>query len=556
MNARVAGLMSPYGMAETAEQAYTSVRTGMRQQALDEEARKRREALTARNAIRAEQPGELGLPAAGQGMMIPGLTPVAPGAAPITGMPVVSRPSAGRQPVSQATENQSLAETRRLAGKTTPETKLLEGGGGNYLREKARFDELKALNPPVPTPNESAAETQRLNRVGVPSTASPLTPEFFARQRMVESANNPNAVSPKGALGVMQTMPGTLRDPGFGVAPARDNSPAELQRVGEDYMRAMLNKFGNMRDALVAYNWGPGNAERWIAQGANVAALPAETQGYLQKLMGAAPQQTAQPAPQAAPQTAVAQQPAAAPQAATQSAPEPQLREFFSAAPFVEQGLQLARMRFEQVQRLLQVSRDESEMATLNEAAFNLRGQIFEGQLYGLAARAQGGDEQALNQLAQVAQAPYAVTDQGYVMVTIDPRSGQYVPTTRPMRPDELAHQMFQRASTAARQALAKSSSEIAVERAKQGFITERELMVKAMDGDIEARKILMNAERELQKLIATKALDANDYKELKFDDRGNAYVLTSRGVMKLNPPQELKPGLPALPTMTPVAIQ
>jgi hypothetical protein len=551
MNARVAGLLSPYGMAEGAEQAHTAVRTGMRQQALDEEARKRREALTARNAIRADQPGELGLPAAGQGMMIPGLTPVVPGGAPTTGTPVVSRPSAGRQPVSQATENQSLAETRRLAGKTTPETKLLEGGGGNYLREKARFDELKALNPPVPTPNESAAETQRLNRVGVPSAPSPLTPEFFARQRMVESANNPNAVSPKGALGVMQTMPGTLRDPGFGVAPARNNSPAELQRVGEDYMRAMLNKFGNMRDALVAYNWGPGNAERWIAQGANVAALPAETQGYLQKLMGAAPQQTSQPAPQGAPQ---APPQTAAPQAATQSAPEPQLREFFSAAPFVEQGLQLARMRFEQVQRLLQVSRDESEMAALNDTAFNLRGQIFEGQLYGLAARAQGGDEQALNQLAQVAQTPYAMTDQGYVMVTIDPNSGQYVPTTKPMRPDDFAHALFQRASTAARQAAAETSRAIATEQAKQGFITQRELMVKAMEGDNKAREILMNAERELQKLVVEQSLKEGDIMGIEFDPvRGTGYVRTKKGVFQIQPAQELRAGLSSAPSLVPV---
>lgn len=59
-----------------------------------------------------------------------------------------------------------------------------------------------------------------------------------------ESGGNPNAVSPKGAMGTMQTMPGTLRDPGFGVAPAKDNSPAEMQRVGVDYLRQMIGRYG------------------------------------------------------------------------------------------------------------------------------------------------------------------------------------------------------------------------------------------------------------------------------------------------------------------------
>lgn len=100
----------------------------------------------------------------------------------------------------------------------------------------------------------------------------------------VESGGNPNAVSPKGALGSMQTMPQTLLDPGFGVQPAKDNSPEELTRVGQDYLRAMMGKFGNIDHALVAYNWGPGNAEEWINAGANIDDLPKETREYLRKV--------------------------------------------------------------------------------------------------------------------------------------------------------------------------------------------------------------------------------------------------------------------------------
>lgn len=41
--------------------------------------------------------------------------------------------------------------------------------------------------------------------------------------------------SSKGALGEMQVMPYTSRDPGFGIKPARDSSPDELRRVGDEY---------------------------------------------------------------------------------------------------------------------------------------------------------------------------------------------------------------------------------------------------------------------------------------------------------------------------------
>lgn len=109
----------------------------------------------------------------------------------------------------------------------------------------------------------------------------------------VESGGNPNAVSPKGAMGTMQTMPGTLRDPGYGVAPARDSSPAEMERVGKDYLRAMTNQYGDPRLALAAYNWGPGNVDRAMqGAGGNVdkvlASAPAETQAYVPKVLAQA----------------------------------------------------------------------------------------------------------------------------------------------------------------------------------------------------------------------------------------------------------------------------
>ena len=85
--------------------------------------------------------------------------------------------------------------------------------------------------------------------------------------------------SPKGAEGRMQVMRHTQRDPGFGVTPAKDKSPEELARVGRDYGIAMLNRYGNEKDAAMAYNWGPGNVDKWIA-GGRKGPVPGEARQY------------------------------------------------------------------------------------------------------------------------------------------------------------------------------------------------------------------------------------------------------------------------------------
>lgn len=99
--------------------------------------------------------------------------------------------------------------------------------------------------------------------------------------------------SPKGARGEMQVMPATSRDPGFGVTPARDDSPEELARVGRDYIGAMTARYQEPALALAAYNAGPGQVDQWITKYGDpraggisveqwVAKIPfAETQAYV-----------------------------------------------------------------------------------------------------------------------------------------------------------------------------------------------------------------------------------------------------------------------------------
>lgn len=96
-----------------------------------------------------------------------------------------------------------------------------------------------------------------------------------------ESDGDSRAVSPKGAMGLMQIMPGTwaeLRLPlGLGPDPfdPRDNILA-----GAAYLRAMHDRYGSP-GLFAAYNAGPARYDRHLRSG---TPLPAETRRYLAAL--------------------------------------------------------------------------------------------------------------------------------------------------------------------------------------------------------------------------------------------------------------------------------
>lgn len=121
------------------------------------------------------------------------------------------------------------------------------------------------------------------------SRMAAITAQSESGNRERDAAGN-LITSAKGAQGAMQVMPGTRVDPGFGVAPAKDDSDAERTRVGRDYLQAMVKRYaGDPQKAWAAYNWGPGKLDAAIAEhGAEwLAHAPKETRDYVVKNMAA-----------------------------------------------------------------------------------------------------------------------------------------------------------------------------------------------------------------------------------------------------------------------------
>jgi len=127
---------------------------------------------------------------------------------------------------------------------------------------------------------------------GLPATQNgqmngkPLTP--LQRSVMTSESNgHAAAASPaSSATGTMQTLQGTLQNPGFGVQPAQNGSPAEKQRVGVDYLEAMRQRYGNDVDGVLAYTWGPGNFDKWVQAGRKPDQLPPDKANYAKVVLG------------------------------------------------------------------------------------------------------------------------------------------------------------------------------------------------------------------------------------------------------------------------------
>ncbi|HEY7289621.1 MAG TPA: lytic transglycosylase domain-containing protein [Vicinamibacterales bacterium] len=152
-------------------------------------------------------------------------------------------------------------------------------------RSEAQIYSWKDTNGNLVLSNRRPAESPGLKSYAVPSTTTVRATRYAAVDRsrlyddlivehaklngvrsdlvravvQVESAFNPTARSPKGALGLMQLMPSTMKQ--FGVVDAFN--PVENVRAGVAYLRELLDRYQNNEElALAAYNAGPGAVDK------------------------------------------------------------------------------------------------------------------------------------------------------------------------------------------------------------------------------------------------------------------------------------------------------
>lgn len=101
----------------------------------------------------------------------------------------------------------------------------------------------------------------------------------------VESRGDLRAISPVGAMGLMQIMPATwaMLTARYGLGSDPYDVRANIH-AGAAYLREMLDRYGDLATALAAYNAGPGRVDEWCA---GARPLPAATRAYVDRIASA-----------------------------------------------------------------------------------------------------------------------------------------------------------------------------------------------------------------------------------------------------------------------------
>lgn len=173
--------------------------------------------------------------------------------------------------------------------------------------KKAGMDPTTAVDVPLnstisgtPSFNVAALVQGGADQYGVPQ-------DIAHNLVMHESGGRNVGPNSKGSAGVMQLQPGTAKD--LGVNPM---NPETAIPKGLSYLRQQYDAFGNWGLASAAYNWGPGNLQKWLKNGADPAKVPKETANYVESVTGKPIQEwlpggqgAQQPAPQQDPMAEV-----------------------------------------------------------------------------------------------------------------------------------------------------------------------------------------------------------------------------------------------------------
>jgi soluble lytic murein transglycosylase-like protein len=136
---------------------------------------------------------------------------------------------------------------------------------------------VRALIPQTAATPARAAPEEVARAIQDASTRHAISTPLVQAVAWQESRYNQAALSPKGAMGVMQLMPGTARTLGVDASDLKGNVEG-----GVAYLSQMLQRFeGDLPKALAAYNAGPEAVTRY-------GGVPpyAETQAYVRSILG------------------------------------------------------------------------------------------------------------------------------------------------------------------------------------------------------------------------------------------------------------------------------
>jgi soluble lytic murein transglycosylase len=179
-------------------------------------------------------------------------------------------------------------EEKQVVPKGAPGAVMMDGGmrADDILRFQGAMN--KTLDSSIAQQSVAATVSKFTPQI-VPSNMDRLTSIVSGMESNGKDvgADGAPVTSAKGAKYAMQVMPDTAKNPGFGIRPAADDSPAEYNRVGREYLGKLVEKYGNIAQAMAAYNAGPGAVDAAIKDKGTawLGSMPKETQDYVAKGM-------------------------------------------------------------------------------------------------------------------------------------------------------------------------------------------------------------------------------------------------------------------------------
>jgi len=132
---------------------------------------------------------------------------------------------------------------------------------------------------PSPSPVTETVEQALCRLIEKAALDEKLPRSLFTRLIWQESSFRPRVVSPAGAQGIAQFMPGTAQERGL-VDPF---DPEQAIPKAADFVAELKERFGNLGLAAAAYNGGPARVASWLS---GQGQLPAETRNYVLNVTG------------------------------------------------------------------------------------------------------------------------------------------------------------------------------------------------------------------------------------------------------------------------------